>query len=161
FQFHDFLTATEFLRLHGRLCGITHRELARRVPEALELVGLADRARSRLREFSKGMQQRIGLAQAILHDPDLVILDEPTSALDPLGRRQVRDVIRGLKERGKTVFLNSHLLSEIEQTCDEVAILKRGEVVARGPIPSLLAFSSRVEIEARGLSPEAWQRVRA
>jgi ABC-2 type transport system ATP-binding protein len=161
FQFHDFLTATEFLRLHGRLCGMSYPELARRVPEVLEVVGLAVRARSRLREFSKGMQQRIGLAQAILHDPDLVILDEPTSALDPLGRRHVRDVIRGLKERGKTVFLNSHLLSEIEQTCDEVAILKKGEVVAHGRIPDLLAFSSRVEIETRGLSAEAWTRIRA
>src|SRR5437764_632006 len=123
-----------------------------------DAVGLADRARSRLREFSKGMQQRIGLAQAILHDPDLVILDEPTSALDPLGRRHVRDVIHSLKARGKTVFLNSHLLSEIEQTCDQVAILKRGEVVAHGRIPDLLAFSSRVEIEARGLSAETSER---
>jgi len=157
FQFHDFLTATEFLRLHGRLAGMSREHLARKVPEVLEQVGLSDRARSRLREFSKGMQQRIGLAQAILHDPDVVILDEPTSALDPLGRRDVRDVIRALREAGKTVFLNSHLLSEIEQTCDAVAILKRGAIAAHGRIQDLLASSSRVEIEVRGLTEEAWQ----
>jgi ABC-2 type transport system ATP-binding protein len=160
FQFHDFLTATEFLRLHGRLSGMDRGSLQRRIPETLSLVGLEARARSPLREFSKGMQQRIGLAQAILHDPDVVILDEPTSALDPLGRREVRDVIRTLKERGKTVFLNSHLLSEIEQTCDEVAILKSGEVVAQGPLADLLGFSSRVDLEVRGLTDALWERLR-
>src|SRR5262249_6486814 len=120
------------------------------LPKPLALVSLEARSRSRLREYSKGIQQRIGLAQAILHDPDMVILDEPTSALDPIGRREVRDVIHRLKERRKTVFLNSHLLSEIERTCDEVAILKSGEVVAQGPLEDLLTFSSRVDLEVRG-----------
>ncbi len=161
FQFHDFLTATELLRLHGRLAGMDRQALARRVPEVLELVGLADRADSRIGEFSKGMQQRVGMAQAILHDPALVILDEPTSALDPVGRRDMRSVIRALKARGTTVFLNSHLLSEIERTCDEVAILKEGRVVAQGPLDRLLAAAPRVEIEVRGLTDDGWNRLQA
>src|SRR5579884_1075661 len=160
FQFHDFLTAVEFLNLHGKLSGMDGAWRARRVPEVLERVGLADRARSKLREFSKGMQQRIGLAQAILHDPDLVILDEPTSALDPLGRRDVRDIINELRTEGKTVLVNSHLLSEIEMTCDQVAIIKRGQVAAQGKIEELLAFSSTVEVEVRDMNDAAMAAVR-
>jgi ABC-2 type transport system ATP-binding protein len=125
----------------------------RRVPEVLELVGLAGRATSRLREFSKGMQQRAGLAQAILHEPDLVILDEPTSALDPLGRRAVRDLILHLKERGTTVLLNSHLLSEVERTCDEVAIIKGGCVVTQGGVAEITAPTTSVAVELEALTP--------
>ncbi|HZT42062.1 MAG TPA: ABC transporter ATP-binding protein [Chthonomonadaceae bacterium] len=160
FQFHDFLTATEFLNLHGKLAGMSRQERARRIPAVLERVGLADRARSRIREFSKGMQQRIGLAQAILHEPDLVILDEPTSALDPLGRRDVRDIIAALREEGRTVLLNSHLLSEIEMTCDRVAIIKRGQVAAQGTMQELLGFSSTVEVEVRDMNDAAMAAVR-
>ncbi len=152
FQFHDFLTATEFLHLHGKLAGMSRAQRMQRVPEVLAQVGLGDRARSKVREFSKGMQQRIGLAQAILHNPDLVILDEPTSALDPLGRRDVRDIVMELKRQGKTVLLNSHLLSEIEMTCDRVAIIKRGQVAVQGTMDELLAFSSTVEVEARDIN---------
>lgn len=159
FQFHDFLTATEFLHLHGKLAGMNSIERERRVPEVLERVGLADRAKSKIREFSKGMQQRVGLAQAILHDPELVILDEPTSALDPIGRRQVRDIVLELRKEGKTVLLNSHLLSEIEMTCDQVAIIKRGEVATQGTIEELLAFTSTVDIEVRGMNDAAFQAV--
>jgi ABC-2 type transport system ATP-binding protein len=160
FQFHDFLTATEFLHLHGKLAGMSGAERAKRVPEALELVGLAGRADSKIHEFSKGMQQRIGLAQAILHDPDLVILDEPTSALDPIGRRDVRDIVLHLRSQGKTVLLNSHLLSEIEMTCDRVAIIKEGEVAAQGTIDELLSFSSTVEVEVRDMTEGAMAAVR-
>jgi ABC-2 type transport system ATP-binding protein len=159
FQFHDFLTATEFLHLHGKLAGMSGAHRAQRVPQVLERVGLADRANSRIREFSKGMQQRVGLAQAILHDPELVILDEPTSALDPIGRRQVRDIVTELRDEGKTVLLNSHLLSEIEMTCDQVAIIKRGQIATQGTIHELLAFSSNVEIEVRGMTDAAFQAV--
>lgn len=161
FQFHDFLTATEFLHLHGKLAGMSRERRNRRVPEVLERVGLADRSRSRIREFSKGMQQRIGLGQAILHEPDLVILDEPTSALDPIGRRDVRDIVTELRSQGKTVLLNSHLLSEIEMTCDLVAIIKKGQVATQGTIDELLAFSSTVEIEVRGMNDAAMAAVRA
>src|SRR5437762_12575871 len=106
------------------------------------------------------MQQRIGLAQAILHEPNLVILDEPTSALDPIGRRDVRDIVTELRSQGKTVLLNSHLLSEIEMTCDQVAIIKRGEIAAQGTMDDLLGFSSTVEIEVRGMNDAAMAAVR-
>ena len=160
FQFHEFLTATEFLHLHGKLSGMNSADRARRVPYVLERVGLADRAGSKLREFSKGMQQRIGLAQAILHDPELVILDEPTSALDPIGRRDVRDIVADLKAQGKTVLLNSHLLSEIEMTCDRVAIIKKGEIAIQGTIDELLGTTQTVEIEVRNMNDAALAAVR-
>jgi ABC-2 type transport system ATP-binding protein len=150
FQFHDFLQADEFLDVHGKLYGMPAKRRQQRIGEALELVGLADRRRSRLSQFSKGMQQRIGLAQALLHEPDLVILDEPTSALDPIGRRQVRDIVLHLKARGATVFLNSHLLSEIEMTCDQVAILNRGRLVRHGTLDELLAPASVVDLQVEG-----------
>ena len=153
FQFHEFLTVTEFLHVHGRLYGMSREARNRRVPETLALVGLADRADSKLREFSKGMQQRAGLAQAILHEPELVILDEPTSALDPLGRRAVRDLVLHLKQRGTTVLLNSHLLSEIERTCDEVAIIKQGRVVKQGTIEQITAPASSVIVETEQWTP--------
>jgi ABC-2 type transport system ATP-binding protein len=150
FQFHDFLQADEFLDLHGKLYGMPPKRRRERIDATLELVGLADRRKSRLSQFSKGMQQRIGLAQALLHEPDLVILDEPTSALDPIGRRQVRDLVLHLKARGATVFLNSHLLSEIEMTCDHVAILNRGRLVREGTLEQLLAPSAVVELQVEG-----------
>jgi ABC-2 type transport system ATP-binding protein len=152
FQFHDFLTAEEFLIMHGRLAKMDTKWIRRRVPEVLELVGLAERSKSKIREFSKGMQQRAGLAQAILHEPDLIILDEPTSALDPLGRRTVREVIQQLKAQGKTVFLNSHLLSEVEMSCDEVAIINKGRVVRQGALEELLVDRSVVVLEIRNLN---------
>jgi ABC-2 type transport system ATP-binding protein len=159
FQFHDFLTAEEFLRMHGKLARMDSATLNRRIDEVLALVGLAERRKSKIREFSKGMQQRIGLAQAILHDPDLVILDEPTSALDPLGRRCVRDVIQYLKQQGKTVFLNSHLLSEVERSCDYVAILNKGRVVKQGTLEQLLVNRSMVTIELRQITPAVLEAV--
>lgn len=149
FQFHELLTAEELLWFHGRLVGMERHALRRRVPEVLEQVGLLERASSRIREFSKGMQQRLGIAQAILHDPDLIILDEPTSALDPLGRRDVRDLILRLKSAGKTVFLNSHLLSEVEMVCDEVAILRSGRVQRQGTLEMLLQVHPVVDVELR------------
>jgi len=155
FQFHDFLTAEEFLHFHGRLVGMEWPELRKRTDVVLETVGLVDRRKSQIREFSKGMQQRIGLAQAILHQPELVILDEPTSALDPIGRRDVRDVIRQLKQRGATVMLNSHLLSEVEMACDSVAIINKGRVVRHGPLDTLLLSKSIVELEARNVTAHA------
>ncbi len=130
FRFHDWLTASEFLTLHADLYHMPRGSTKRRVEELLELVGLTPHAVRKLRTFSKGMLQRVGLAQALLNKPALVFLDEPTSGLDPVGRRLVRDIIRDLKEKGTSVFLNSHLLSEVEITCDRVAFIKNG-VVAR------------------------------
>src|SRR3569833_162107 len=146
FQFHDFLSAEEFLDLHGKLYGMHADARAVRIPEVLQLVGLYDRRKNKLREFSKKKQQHAKLAQAILNDPDLVILDEPTSALDPMGRRDVREIVSHLKEQGKTVILNSHLLSEIEMTCDEVAILKGGNIIRQGRIDDLLAAATAVRM---------------
>jgi ABC-2 type transport system ATP-binding protein len=130
FRFYDWLTARELLDFHGRLSGMAASRLRERVPEVLDLVGLSHHRDRRLRGFSKGMLQRIGLAQALIHEPELIFLDEPTSGLDPMGRLTVRDILRAERDRGATVFLNSHLLSEIEITCDRVAFLKHGEVVA-------------------------------
>src|SRR5213076_1355619 len=126
------LSAAEVLRLHADLLGMSSAERRSRVPEVLGLVGLADRARDRVGTFSKGMQQRLGLAQALLNRPALVILDEPTSALDPIGRRDVRALIQLLKSEGVTVFLTSHLLSEVELVCDRVAFVDRGRVIREG-----------------------------
>ncbi len=151
FRFHDWLTGEELLDLHGKLYGLSRAERRRRIPEVLELVGLAEAARRRIRTYSKGMQQRIGIAQALLGSPRLVILDEPTSALDPLGRRDVRDLIRRLRADGVTVFLNSHLLSEVEAICDRIAIVNRGRVIALGPMSSLLAGDLAVEFRLGAL----------
>jgi ABC-2 type transport system ATP-binding protein len=154
FSFYDWLTATELLRFHGRLYGMSPAHLRQRAPALLELVGLTDHADKHLRHFSKGMLQRIGLAQALLNDPELIFLDEPTSGLDPVGRRLVRDVIKAQRERGAAVFLNSHLLSEVEITCDRVAFIKHGEVLETRELRGAEAESMRVSIRARKLSAE-------
>ena len=159
FRFHEFLTATELLRLHGRLSGMSASECDARVSETLEIVGLTHAASLPIRAFSKGMQQRIGLAQAIHPNPDLLILDEPTSALDPLGRREVRDILLRLKSQGRTVLLNSHLLSEVELCCDRVAIIHKGSVVRQGALSELLAPATRVEVRCDGLTPELRARI--
>jgi ABC-2 type transport system ATP-binding protein len=155
FRFYDWLTPAELLRLHGRLFGMTAARLRERVPAMLELVGLAPHRDKRVHDFSKGMMQRIGLAQALIHEPEIIFLDEPTSGLDPMGRRLVRDVIRGQRERGATVFLNSHLLSEVEVTCDNVAFLKDGEVVTTKDLRALGESEIHVVVRARKLSPKA------
>jgi ABC-2 type transport system ATP-binding protein len=153
FRFQDWLTATEFLTLHGELLGIEGPALKRRRDELLERVGLAPFRNKQLRTFSKGMLQRIGLAQALLNHPAVVFLDEPTSGLDPVGRRLVRDIIHELRSDGTCVFLNSHLLSEIEVTCDRVAFIRHGEVVRDLSLASLEGGQSVVTICAAGLTP--------
>jgi ABC-2 type transport system ATP-binding protein len=154
FRFHDWLSAGEFLRLHGQLYGMEADRLARRSARLLDTVGLTSFRDRQLRTFSKGMLQRIGLAQALLNEPDLVFLDEPTSGLDPVGRRLVRDLIRQLRDDGRTVFLNSHLLSEVEITCDRVAFIKHGEVLRIGQVSELLAGATGVTLRGRPLTAE-------
>jgi ABC-2 type transport system ATP-binding protein len=154
FRFQDWLTAREFLQLHGELLGMGRADLSQRREALLERVGLADFARQPLRTFSKGMLQRIGLAQALLNRPALVFLDEPTSGLDPVGRRLVRDIIRELRDQGTCVFLNSHLLSEIEVTCDRVAFIRHGEVVRLLELASLDQNLSLVTIRSPGIDAE-------
>jgi ABC-2 type transport system ATP-binding protein len=154
FRFYEWLTPPELLHLHGRLCGVSDAVLEKRVPALIDLVGLTPHSDKRLQNFSKGMLQRIGLAQALVHEPELIFLDEPTSGLDPLGRRMVRDIIRAQRERGATVFLNSHILSEIEITCDEVVFIREGEVVTNRDLRAQHEEAVRVEVRARKLSPE-------
>jgi len=154
FRFHDWLTASEFLTLHGQLYGLPETELKRRRAELLERVGLEPFRDQQLRTFSKGMLQRIGLAQALLNHPSLVFLDEPTSGLDPVGRRLVRDVIHELRREGATVFLNSHLLSEVEITCDRVAFIKQGEVLRTSSLQALVEGETSVTLRAGGLTTE-------
>jgi len=163
FRFQDWLTAGEFLTLHGQLFGMERRRLALRSDELLERVGLNAFRDRQLSTFSKGMLQRIGLAQALLNQPALVFLDEPTSGLDPVGRILVRDIIRELRAEGTCVFLNSHLLSEIEVTCDRVAFISHGEVVRvlelasldSGQVTAVLRVGEMSPDTAAGLSPWA------
>lgn len=155
FRFHDWLTATEFLTLHADLYGMQRAVTRARIPELLERVGLAAHARNKLRTFSKGMLQRIGLAQALINDPALLFLDEPTSGLDPGGRLLVRDIIREQRERGTAVFLNSHLLSEVEITCDRVAFVRHGEVLQIGAVEEILEGEFPVQVRARNLPQSA------
>jgi ABC-2 type transport system ATP-binding protein len=159
FRFHDTLTATELLRFHGRLYGLRGVSLDARIDRLLTRVDLLDAANRPLRGYSKGMLQRAGLAQALLNDPQLVFLDEPTSGLDPLGRLLVRSIIDELRADGVTVFLNSHLLGEVEATCDRVAFVKRGRIVAErrlsGPIETLdleLRLSAVASAEAEAFA---------
>ncbi|HYM23081.1 MAG TPA: ABC transporter ATP-binding protein [Vicinamibacterales bacterium] len=160
FRFYDWLTASELLELHGQLSGMAPRRARMRVPEALELVGMSAHAARRLRGFSKGMLQRLGLAQALIHEPDLIFLDAPTSGLDPMGRRMVRDVIRAQRDRGATVFLNSHLLSEIEVTCERVAFIKDGAIVeSRDLRREGDATTRQVRITARNVTPAILTRL--
>lgn len=154
FRFHDWLTAREFLAFHARLYKMPEEVAAGRIPELLELTGLTPHAGKRLHAFSKGMLQRIGLAQALLNEPELVFLDEPTSGLDPVGRRLVRDIIRELSSQGTTVFLNSHLLSEVEITCHRVAFIKNGEVVSIRSLEGLVEGELTVQVRAHPLTPE-------
>ncbi|MCU0508412.1 MAG: ABC transporter ATP-binding protein [Anaerolineae bacterium] len=154
FRFPPWLTARDFLDMHARLYGMTAEARRERIPALLDRVGLGGRGRSKLGEYSKGMQQRVGLAQALLNRPALVFLDEPTSGLDPVGRYEVREIIRELRGEGVTVFLNSHYLSEVEVTCDRVAIVKGGRLMRVGTLAELTQGANEVEIEARGLDGE-------
>ncbi|HVS17890.1 MAG TPA: ABC transporter ATP-binding protein [Planctomycetota bacterium] len=132
-----YLTGWQVLDLFGRLCGKDGAQLRARIPELLDTVGMAEAAHRKVREYSKGMQQRVGLAQAMIHEPDLLILDEPTDGVDPVGRAAIRDVVLELKRRGTSIFINSHLLMEVEQICDRVVIMDRGRILREGSIADL------------------------
>lgn len=153
FRYPDWLTGREVLDFY---CGLYRLGEAgrRRIPALLGLVGLSGCAGQRVKAYSKGMQQRLGLACALLPDPELIFLDEPTSALDPLGRREVREIILRLKDEGRTVFLNSHLLGEVERVCDRVGVIRQGRLVADGVLEEMLAAKLKVELEAAGWTPE-------
>ena len=154
--FYDYLTAEEFLEFYGQLAGLDRSNIRRRVADLLGLVGLSEAGTRQLRKFSKGMLQRVGLAQALIHDPELIILDEPMSGLDPIGRKHVRDLILGLRERGKTVFFSSHIISDVEVMCDRVGIVVKGRLLASGRIDELVNHddAQSVEIVCRNVSME-------
>jgi ABC-2 type transport system ATP-binding protein len=151
FRYQGWLSAREVLALHCELAGLPRSSWRSEIAHALETVGLAERAGDRVGTFSKGMQQRLGLGVALLGRPELVLLDEPTSALDPVGRQDVREILLELKARGTTVFLNSHLLSEVEKVCDRVAVVDRGRVIAIGTLDELLGENA-VRLRVSGLN---------
>jgi ABC-2 type transport system ATP-binding protein len=152
--FYKFLTGAETISFYGKLCGLGGRPLRERVRELLETVGLTDAGDRRISGYSKGMLQRIGLAQALVHDPRLLILDEPTAGVDPAGSRQIRDLILQLKDRGKTILLTSHLLEQVQEVCDRVGILARGRLVREGSLDILTGITGQTEYLIENASPE-------
>jgi ABC-2 type transport system ATP-binding protein len=154
-RFPRYLTGRQTLDYFGALARVDRSTRRRRIGELLQTVGMADWADKKVSAYSKGMMQRVGLAQALVNDPELVVLDEPTDGVDPVGRREIRDVLLRLREQGKTVFLNSHLLSELEMVCDRVAILVQGDVRMQGTLEELTRESRRYEVVIDGAAP-AW-----
>jgi ABC-2 type transport system ATP-binding protein len=136
-RFPDYHTGFSLLDFYGALLSVPRRERRRRIPEILSTVGLKGRMHYKIRTYSKGMKQRLGVAQAIFHDPEIIFLDEPTDGVDPVGRREIRSILQQLKSEGKTIFLNSHLLGEVELICDRVGILQQGEMIREGDIAKL------------------------
>jgi len=157
---YQYLRAPEFLDLCGRLMGMDGKQRRARSAEMIELVGLGHATDRPIGRFSKGMMQRVGLAQALLHDPELLILDEPMSGLDPIGRKQVREIILGQRKRGKTLIFTSHVLSDVEMLCDRIAIVNRGQLVARGTLDQLLRSEvRRVRIQLEDVTPALKQQL--
>ncbi len=153
--FYDFLTGREILNFYAKISGVEGSVRDRRIDELLESVGLSHAGNLRLRSYSKGMLQRIGIAQALVHDPEIVFLDEPMSGLDPVGRKEIRDLILQLHSSGKTVFMNTHILSDVEVICDRVAIIAEGRIVHEGPVHELPGSDGQlVDINVTGLTPE-------
>ncbi len=146
------LTGEQVLNYFGKLSGVEQSTLKARVDETLGLVGMTEWRNMKVRKYSKGMMQRLGLAQALINNPDLIILDEPTDGVDPVGRKEIRDVLTHLKDQGKTVFLNSHLLSEVERISDRVAIMRQGEIITEGSVESLTSKKNQYEIRVDSAS---------
>ena len=159
--FYKFLTGLETVRFFGKLCGLSGRRLEERARELLALVGLEDAADRRIGGYSKGMLQRIGLAQALVQEPQLLVLDEPTAGVDPAGSREIRDLILDFKKRGLTVLLCSHLLSQVQEICDRVGILHQGRLVREGRLEELISIENQTELILENASPELLADLRA
>lgn len=159
--FYRYLTGRELVRFYGRMCGVARAVVDERVEDTLKLVGMEAAAGRRVGTYSKGMLQRIGLAQAIVHDPRLVVLDEPTAGVDPVGSAAIAEIIVSLKARGKTILLCSHLLAQVEGVCDRVAIMNRGKLALAGPVEDLLSRSDSRSLVVEGLDEAALGEVRA
>lgn len=154
--FHEHLTGEGLLRYFGTLAGMDHWEIASRIPKVLETVGMSQAAKVELKRYSKGMLQRIGIAQAILHDPEYLILDEPMSGLDPLGRKEIRELIVRLAGEGRTIFFSTHVIPDVEAICDRVALIQKGKLLGCGPIEQFLAHgTSETEIAFTGLGVDS------
>jgi ABC-2 type transport system ATP-binding protein len=160
-DFYKYLSGAETLRFYGKLCGLRGARLSARVAELLDLVGLQEARDRRLAGYSKGMLQRIGLAQALIQEPKLVVLDEPTSGVDPAGSRDIRDLILDLKRRGITVLLSSHLLAQVQEICDRVGILAQGVLVREGRVEELLAIENQTELILENATPEVLAQIAA
>jgi ABC-2 type transport system ATP-binding protein len=159
FRFQSWLSASEVLMLHWRLIQLPRARAEATIKETLEIVGLGQRRDDKVGTFSKGMQQRLGLAVALLGEPELVVLDEPTSALDPVGRHDVRGIVRAVRDRGATVFLNTHLLEEAEHVCDRVTVIDRGRAIATGTLADLVGGTSNVRLRVSGLDDGWWELI--
>jgi len=157
--FYKFLTGSETIAFYGKLCGLSGQALRNRVTELLEIVGLTEAGDRRVGSYSKGMLQRIGLAQAMVHDPRLLILDEPTAGVDPAGSREIRDLILRLKARGKTILLTSHLLEQVQEVCDRVGILAKGRLVREGSLDILTGITGQTEYVIENASPELQEEI--
>lgn len=160
FRYPDWLTGEEVLAFHAKLCELDRTAAKRRIHQLLDEVGIGSRGRDRLKGYSKGMQQRLGLACALLGNPEIVFLDEPASALDPVGRHEVRELLARLRSQGKTIFLNSHLLEDVEQLCDTVALLNNGQVLVEGKVTEVLRSQSNWRLRVSGYTPLAPERIR-
>jgi len=158
--FYKYLTAEETLRFYGKLGGMKGKPLTNRIVELLELVGMQDARDRRVGGYSKGMLQRIGLAQALIQNPRLLVLDEPTAGVDPVGSRGIRDLIMNLKHMGKTVILTSHLLEQVQEVCDRVGIMARGKLVREGRLEDLVTVKGQTEYRIENASPELEQKIR-
>ena len=152
FRFQEWMTGEDLLSFHASLYRMDRNAVSGRINEVLEIVKLKESRKYKIGTYSKGMQQRIGIAGALLSDPDVLFLDEPTSALDPIGRKEVRDIMLMLKSRGKTIFLNSHLLSEIEMVCDSVAIINKGSIIKQGRLQEILEEKITLEVRVENMS---------
>lgn len=159
--FYKFLTGAETIEFYGKICGIRGKALKERVNELLELVGLEDARHRRVGGYSKGMLQRIGLAQALVQSPKLIVLDEPTAGVDPVGSRQIRDMILDLKKRGMTVLLTSHLLEQVQEVCDRVGILSRGDLVREGNLEDLVTIEGQTEYVISGGNEDLDKKIQA
>lgn len=159
--FYKHLSGRETLRFYGRLCGLSRSELDQRIPELLTMVGLEKAAERPLSGYSKGMLQRIGLAQAVIHEPRLVVLDEPTAGVDPRGSRQIRDLVFQMKESGKSVILCSHLLEQVQEVCDRVGIMSQGRMVREGTLEELTKVEGQEELVLEDANPELLDQIRA
>ncbi len=158
--FQEHLTGEGLLRYYGALAGMERSKIEKRIPEVLAVVGMERARKLELRKYSKGMLQRIGIAQAILHDPELLVLDEPMSGLDPFGRREIRELIRSLASQGRTIFFSSHVIPDVEAVCSQVAFIEKGRITHRGRIGDLLSLGeTRVEIGLAGIALEEARKI--